>query len=139
LAESRHSSRYISRLKAPNTHRKRRRIIALSITGFVIFLAVFFVLFSYTDLIRKPVKDMYSNSGANEWAIFRHDIFHSGSVNPATTLPAGTVTKIFSAGDEMNSSPSVAGNTVYVGSVNGKLYAIDTVSGEKRWEFQTGS
>ena len=35
------------------------------------------------------------------------------------------------------SSPALAGNTVYVGSHNGKLYAIDVTSGALRWSFQT--
>jgi len=35
-------------------------------------------------------------------------------------------------------SPVVAGDTVYVGSSDGKVYALDAVYGEERWEFDTG-
>ena len=35
-------------------------------------------------------------------------------------------------------TPVVTGNTLYTGSSDGKLYAIDTAYGEKRWEFDTG-
>jgi len=35
-------------------------------------------------------------------------------------------------------SPAVVENTLYVGTSDGKLYAIDAVYGEKRWEFDTG-
>ena len=36
------------------------------------------------------------------------------------------------------SSPVVAGTTVYFGSGDGNVYALDTVSGEPRWKFTTG-
>lgn len=35
-------------------------------------------------------------------------------------------------------SPVVVDETVYLGSSDGKLYAIDGVYGEKKWEFDTG-
>lgn len=36
------------------------------------------------------------------------------------------------------SSPVVAGTTVYFGSGDGNVYALDTASGEPRWKFTTG-
>ena len=38
-------------------------------------------------------------------------------------------------------SPTVSsdGNTVYVGSYDDNLYAIDAANGTKRWSFTTGS
>jgi outer membrane protein assembly factor BamB len=38
----------------------------------------------------------------------------------------------------VQSSPAVAGDTVYVGSEDGYLYAVDAASGEKLWQFATG-
>lgn len=40
--------------------------------------------------------------------------------------------------DVFLSSPAVAGKTVYVGSGDGKVYALDLASGALRWSFQTG-
>jgi outer membrane protein assembly factor BamB len=37
------------------------------------------------------------------------------------------------------SSPSVAEGTVYVGSGDGNVYALDAASGELRWKFHTGN
>jgi outer membrane protein assembly factor BamB len=34
--------------------------------------------------------------------------------------------------------PMMADGTVYVGSGDGNLYAVDTASGEEEWCFQTG-
>ena len=39
----------------------------------------------------------------------------------------------------MFSSPAIAGDFVYIGAINGRLYAIDTKSGTVAWEFQTES
>jgi outer membrane protein assembly factor BamB len=33
----------------------------------------------------------------------------------------------------------VAAGRVYVGSSDGRLYVLDAASGQKRWEFDTGS
>ena len=46
----------------------------------------------------------------------------------------------FETGGWVGSSPCVDGKgTVYVGSRDYKLYAIDGATGKKRWEFETGS
>ena len=47
----------------------------------------------------------------------------SGSTRPAVPLPA---------------TPAVAGELVYVGSYDGKFYALDAKSGAARWKFATG-
>jgi outer membrane protein assembly factor BamB len=42
------------------------------------------------------------------------------------------------AADIERSSPAVAGQTVYLGSFDGHLYALDVVTGAERWRFDTG-
>jgi outer membrane protein assembly factor BamB len=45
----------------------------------------------------------------------------------------------FETGDDVYSSPAIGSDgTVYVGSVNRKLYAINGKSGVKLWEFEMG-
>jgi outer membrane protein assembly factor BamB len=43
----------------------------------------------------------------------------------------------FETGDAIVSSPVVVGNTVYVGSSDQSVYAVDLATGEKRWSFAT--
>lgn len=43
----------------------------------------------------------------------------------------------FQTGDWVRSSPAVSGGTVYVGSEDGHLYAIDAAAGGQRWRFET--
>jgi hypothetical protein len=40
--------------------------------------------------------------------------------------------------DYLQSSPMVAGERAYIGSVDGKVYALDAAAGEVVWTFQTG-
>jgi outer membrane protein assembly factor BamB len=44
----------------------------------------------------------------------------------------------FKTGDDVFSSPAAAGDTVYIGSNDGKIYAVDTATGSERWHAQTG-
>ena len=43
----------------------------------------------------------------------------------------------YTTGD-VDSSPAVAGGVVYVGSEDGKVYALNSVSGGQLWNFTTG-
>jgi outer membrane protein assembly factor BamB len=38
----------------------------------------------------------------------------------------------------ISSSPALAGDTLYFGANDGKVYAVDARTGEERWSFQTG-
>jgi outer membrane protein assembly factor BamB len=44
----------------------------------------------------------------------------------------------FESGDLYTSSPAWAGGTVYFGSGDGRVYAVDAASGRTRWRFETG-
>ena len=41
-------------------------------------------------------------------------------------------------GSRVDSSPVVAGRTVWVGSNDGNLYALDLATGEEQWRFTLG-
>jgi len=44
----------------------------------------------------------------------------------------------FKTGSRVLASPSIAGNTVYIGSENGIFYALDLDTGKEKWQFKTG-
>lgn len=70
---------------------------------------------------------------------FRGDAAHSGSY--ASSGPAtfgGLQWRVQTAGP-VRGSPTVSGETVYVGSADGHLYAIDIRSGDVRWRRNLGS
>lgn len=45
----------------------------------------------------------------------------------------------FQAGDMIESTAAVADGTVYVGALDGVLYAIDAQTGKKKWTYQTNT
>src|SRR6185295_19272730 len=51
---------------------------------------------------------------------------------------AGLQWRFVTEGDVM-SSPTVLGQTVYVGSGDGRLYALDRTAGTKKWAFDAGN
>ena len=122
---------------------KRKKVIkvlALSLTFIIVPAAIVCSSLYYsTDIIVKPSRDINSNSLTGEWAMFRHDLGHSGSAESTGVLPQGTAKWIFSTGAAVHSSPAVADGTVYVGSQDFNLYALDVDTGAKRWEYKTGS
>jgi len=60
-------------------------------------------------------------------------------INQTSKVKVGTPIWEFETGDWVHSSPAIGSDgTVYVGSRDNKLYAINGKSGVKLWEFETG-
>ncbi|MBI2853197.1 MAG: PQQ-binding-like beta-propeller repeat protein [Chloroflexi bacterium] len=129
-------ARWQTRLKC----RKWGKPLAIAMTGAAIVgLAVFFFLFHLTDSISRPEVSLSSSSRIGEWAMFRHDISHSGATGETAVVPQGIVKWTFPTGGAIHSSPAIAAGTVYFGSTDGRLYAVDAATGEKRWDYLVGS
>ncbi len=118
---------------------KLRRTIKAIVISLVFLSAGYFGLYFFSDIMSKPPQGVNSNSLPGEWAMFRHDLGHSGTTDSSSTLPQGELKWVFSTGAPIHSSPAVADGTVYVGSQDSKLYALDAATGAKRWEYKTGS
>jgi len=70
------------------------------------------------------------------WPMFRHDATHSGR-NGVAPPPSGFVAWTALAGGPIWSSPAIGiDGTVYVGSLDGKLYAFSR-EGRPLWTFET--
>ena len=72
-------------------------------------------------------------------SMFRGDLAHSGVYAAAGVLKLHGVKWKFQTGGEVISSPALAGGVVYVGSNDGRLYAIDEASGVLKWKFATAA
>lgn len=76
---------------------------------------------------------------ADDWPVFRRDAAHSGSDGSAPRADEETVRWRAPTGDKkVHSSPAVVNGTVYVGSMNGRMFAFDAATGDERWSFETG-
>jgi len=77
-----------------------------------------------------------ARSSPTEAAMFRGGPEHSGAyVSPNPSL--ASVAWKFRTGGEIVSSPLVVGSTVYIGSRDRHLYALDAASGALRWKLET--
>ena len=69
---------------------------------------------------------------------FRGNPAHTG-IYASTTLPAlDRVAWKFKTGAKVVSSPAVAAGTVYVGSGDYRVYALNAADGSVKWRFRTG-
>jgi len=134
----------LSVIMARNQQRNRRRkvfkTVSVSILAPVMLaLAVFLSIYSLSDVILPPIPTLSSTPLPGEWTMFRHDPERTGSMNPGNQQPQGTLKWTFTTDAEIHSSPTVMDGTVYIGSRDFKLYALDADTGEKRWEFSAGT
>src|ERR1700751_438707 len=70
-------------------------------------------------------------------AVFRETPARTGVYGAPGTATFHKVKWQFHTKAQVLSSPAVAGNTVYFGSNDHRLYAVDLESGAKKWEFKT--
>ena len=68
---------------------------------------------------------------------FHGNVQRTGAYEKPGPTRFGGVKWAFKAGGAIVTSPAVAGDLVYVGNHNGKLYAISASTGKLVWEFQT--
>lgn len=130
----------LARLRPRSRYRNWGKPLAFALSGAAVAgLIVFLLLFFLTDAIAAPIVSLSSGSRAGDWAMFRHNISHSGAVGDAGTGIQGIVKWTFATGSAIHSSPAIAGGLVYFGSTDSKVYAVDAATGEKRWEYPAGA
>jgi polyvinyl alcohol dehydrogenase (cytochrome) len=85
-----------------------------------------------------------SQANQADWPMWGYNLSnHRYNANERTITPANVGTLklrwAFVFPDTMiaSSQPTVIGDTVYVGSYNGSVYALDTATGRQRWAFST--
>jgi len=118
--------------------RRRRlaKVVSVSVLApLLLAAAVFGAIYSFTDAILPPTATLNSSSDPGEWAMFRHDIARTGSINPDSPGPEGKLKWAFTTSAEVHSSPTVVDGTVYFGSRDFNLYALDAETGQERWRY----
>ncbi|MBV8801219.1 MAG: PQQ-binding-like beta-propeller repeat protein [Alphaproteobacteria bacterium] len=72
-------------------------------------------------------------------AMFRGNLAHTGVYFERAIAHAPKVQWTFHTKGPVMASPAIADGTVYIGSSDGRFYALDLASGAKKWEFKTGA
>ena len=90
-------------------------------------------------LLSQSTETVSADSG-DDWPAFQYDAANTG-YNPSAEGPTGELVErwSFETLGEVVSSPIVVNDTVYVGSKDGKVYALDAETGDKEWEYDTGA
>lgn len=82
-----------------------------------------------------------SKSWVNSTPAVRDDVVYAGTSDTARFMAldakSGRLRWIFDAKAYIFSSAALAGDLAFIGSHNGKLYAVNTKTGTLAWEFQT--
>jgi outer membrane protein assembly factor BamB len=118
---------------------KKSKIIKLCILGILAIIIIFIGFYYFSDFINKPAKEISSASSSGNWAMFGWDLTRSGYTGTNLSNLQGNVDTVLDTGSVLIASPVTAAGLIYVGSREGKFYAIDENSGSIRWEFQAGS
>jgi eukaryotic-like serine/threonine-protein kinase len=71
-------------------------------------------------------------------AMFRGNLAHTGVYNAQGVPKFSQVKWKFHTDGQVISSPAVANGTIFVGSTDGNLYAVDLESGTQKWKLFTG-
>lgn len=73
--------------------------------------------------------------GAAQESTFRGNAAHTGEYQAEALPAAPTLAWQFETQGPIAGSPAVAGDTLYVGSYDHNLYALDAGTGKQRWKF----
>ncbi|MBP1928954.1 outer membrane protein assembly factor BamB [Methanolinea mesophila] len=88
-----------------------------------------------SNTVTFPVTDNPATATARK---FRSDLANSGVYDDGGKRPVPTVLWAYDTGSPVSSSPSVADGVVYIGSHNRNLYALDALSGDLLWQYDSG-
>lgn len=82
-------------------------------------------------------REIRDSSGAEDWPTYRHDTKRSGYTTTQVSSDVGSQWQVRLGGKL--SSPVVAGNSMYISSVDTHtLYAMDTTNGNILWNYTVG-
>jgi outer membrane protein assembly factor BamB len=103
---------------------------------------------SYVQVLNPPfvpftssgnsVNGSFTGTGCAPWPMFHQNPRHTGLSPYSTASDTGVQKWKFTTGDYVTSSPAVAADgTIYVGSDDHNLYAVNP-DGSQKWKFATG-
>ncbi|MCP5105804.1 MAG: PQQ-binding-like beta-propeller repeat protein, partial [bacterium] len=100
----------------------------------IYILIIPILLFACSD--KKETEKKNRNTKPMNWSIFRGDAGLSGTTQDKVP---GKLTLLwtFKTGSEIISSPVIGFDRVYIGSTDGKVYAINIKDGAKAWEYDS--
>jgi outer membrane protein assembly factor BamB len=104
----------------------------------VLALVILMATSSFTILVFKPANALTSS---DDWPMLRADPSHTGAVTGGTLITPNLLWSYPTSNrpGASENSPAISNGILYVGSVDGNLYALDATSGTKLWNYSTGN
>jgi len=102
----------------------KTRALALTLISVLLFSAVAAKL----NLVNVGIAD----SGVNDWPMFHYNLARSGCPDDIAPI-AHDLLWSYDANASVGSSPAVVGGVVYIGSDDGKIYALNASTGLPFW------
>jgi outer membrane protein assembly factor BamB len=93
---------------------------------------------NHSGSVKIPILSGNPTNATNQGRKFRSDLNNSGIYDDGGIRPNNIKKWDFSTGSYVDSSPAIIDGVIYVGSNDGKLYALNSDTGEKIWDFFTG-
>lgn len=88
---------------------------------------------------KQTVTPIAPQTRPEDWSMFMHDVRFSGKSPDQTLKPPLTLRWEFKTGGPIHASPIIVDGTVYVGSADGVLYALDAKRWGVKWTFRSGN
>jgi outer membrane protein assembly factor BamB len=114
----------------------KESIKKIIVSGLLLILATSFLHSQAVVLGANPVV------GDQDWAMFRHDLSHSGT-SPSTGPNTNNTLWTFTPGGGVNlrfsSSPAITNGQVYIGANDNNLYCLNSTTGEYIWKYTVGT
>ena len=116
---------------------RKWRIPAFLAACLLVALGVLYVRTRPPDPLPRPASNVTASSQPGVFTELGYDAQHS---NHVTGVPSfkGEVRWTFQTAEPFTSSPTATLDTVYVGSGDRRIIALDAETGALRWEFATG-
>ncbi len=86
-----------------------------------------------------PPETAMPSPSAEDWHMFMYDLDFSGRSPDKTLIPPLKLLWKFKTGGPLHASPVVTNGTLYIGSTDGKLYALDAKKWDIKWFFDAQS
>ena len=82
-------------------------------------------------------------AGPSDWSRFAYDLHNTRFNSREATLDAGNVGRLqpkwsHEIGAPIQTSPTVVGDTLFIGAWDGKYHALDAETGEPKWSYDAG-
>ena len=132
---------YINKYKNKIITRGLLKWAVTLVTTLIVITIWLLNIFQYTPhpLVKKPTTNISNSQSIDDWSMAQKNDHHTGIAdNNNFAITKGTQWK-FSANDFIHTTPSILENTIYIGTGDNKIIALDKNNGSTLWEYNVNS